>query len=490
MKRLAIVFLLLCFPMVSFAQEAEKEALLRKCADAGDPDAAAFYGVELLRKGSLQAFKYLKAAADSGNSAAMAQVANMYYFGNGVAKDDAQAFIYYKMSADKGDLTGIEGLADCYRLGIGTGGVFNERASNLYVILEERTPRVRFLRAYYLNKGEGVSKDSGKALELFEKAGSDGNVFAQAFLGLSCFEGTDPFLEKDNAKSFKYLESAMTNKDFDKLPKTIASSVYQYAAACKLYGFGTSEDEAEADRLLEKSKEMKNVALTETVPFGLVGMMSPEESLESCSLSWDSEVISEILSRAASENQTDKIDEASQPATPVTPTVVPPAAPKTPKAPKAAKSGRLAIMIEASPYCFAPTSVVSSRDNNTYWLKGSAIDLSAAVGWLSDSGLFIGGGAGFESFSGGRMSVIQGFVDARYFMGGSGSGLFLGARGGVGMGSPEYGIGITAAGLLGYKIAPGGSTGLTLGLKAGINSFTDDNKTMGNVVGPFVGVSF
>ena len=88
------------------------------------------------------------------------------------------------------------------------------------------------------------------------------------------------------------------------------------------------------------------------------------------------------------------------------------------------------------------------------------------------------------------MSVIQGFVDARYFMGGSSSGLFLGARGGVGMGSPEYGIGISAAGLLGYKIAFGGNMGLNIGLKAGINSFTDDNKTMGNVVGPFVGISF
>ena len=89
------------------------------------------------------------------------------------------------------------------------------------------------------------------------------------------------------------------------------------------------------------------------------------------------------------------------------------------------------------------------------------------------------------------MSVIQGFADARYFMGGaSGSGVFLGARGGVGLGSPEFGLGITAAGLVGYKFSLGGSTGLNLGLKAGINSFTDDNKTMGNVVGPFVGVSF
>ena len=44
--------------------------------------------------------------------------------------------------------------------------------------------------------------------------------------------------------------------------------------------------------------------------------------------------------------------------------------------------------------------------------------------------------------------------------------------------------------MLGYSIPIGGSTALILGLKAGINSFSDEAKTMGNVVGPFVGICF
>ena len=103
----------------------ESLRLLKLCADAGEPDAAALYGIMLLRQGDAKSGRYLKMAAEGGNPAAMAQVANMYYTGRGVEKDESQTFLYYKKSADKGDLSGIEGLADCYRLGIGTGGIFN-----------------------------------------------------------------------------------------------------------------------------------------------------------------------------------------------------------------------------------------------------------------------------------------------------------------------------------------------------------------------------
>lgn len=482
--------------------------LLRELAETGDDFACALYGFYLRKNGgdSSKAFKYLELAADNGNPEAMAQLANMYFHGEGVSESKALAFKYYKAAADSGSDSGKEGLADCYRLGIGAGGVFNERALTLYNSLSSTNPRLSYLQGYYLNKGEGIAKDVKRALSLFESASEKGNVFAQAFLGISCFDGEEPFEDKDSEKAYPYLLAALNNENFELLPKSIASQVCQYVAVCKRYGLGTEMDVSEADRLRDKSEQLKLESQGEVIPFGWIGLIAPSESISSCGLSWSSEEYSDILARITFDYPKDYLDIVPEQAAveqpkPETPTVIlneekdlpnqQSVAPvPAPKAPKTAKSGRLAIMIEASPYCFAPTSVVSSRDNNTYWLKGSAIDLSAAVGWLSDSGLFIGGGAGFESFSGGRMSVIQGFVDARYFMGGSGSGLFFGARGGVGMGSPEYGIGITAAGLVGYKIVFGGNMGLNIGLKAGINSFTDDNKTMGNVVGPFVGISF
>ncbi len=485
--------------------EAKSCQLLQEVDKAGIADASALLGIQTIDSPQI-AFAYLKKAADAGMAGAASLVGSMYYHGEGIGKNPAEAFKYFEKAAELKDPAGMESLADCYRTGVGTG-VFQERAFNLYAELKDPSPRVMYILGCYYNEGISTAKDPKKAAELFEKAAEKGNVFAQAVLGIAHYEGSAPFEEKDFDKAYSYLTNALENEALGQVTEDIAAKVYECAARCVRFGRGGAvKSKEEADKLQEKADALSESASSKSFPFGSIGLASFKESVAACDISWDSLGYDDILERVTFDYPKDYLDKAPEPVVseqpkpaveekpqqvaPITPAIVPPAAPKTPKAPKAAKSGRLAIMIEASPYCFAPTSVVSSRDNNTYWLKGSAIDLSASVGWLSDSGLFIGGGAGFESFSGGRMSVIQGFVDARYFMGGSGSGLFLGARGGVGMGSPEYGIGITAAGMLGYKIAFGGNMGLNIGLKAGINSFTDDNKTMGNVVGPFVGISF
>lgn len=485
--------------------EAKSRLLLQELDKAGIADASALLGIQQIDSPQI-AFAYLKKAADAGMAGAASLVGSMYYHGEGIGKNPAEAFKYFEKAAELKDPAGMEGLADCYRTGVGTG-VFQERAFNLYAELKDPSPRVMYILGCYYNEGISTAKDPKKAAELFEKAAARGNVFAQAVLGIAHYEGSAPFEEKDFDKAYSYLTKVLENEAFGQVTEDVAAKVYECAARCVRFGRGGAvKSKEEADKLQEKADALSESASSKSFPFGSIGLASFKESVAACDISWASLKYEDILERVTFDYPKDYLNKSPEPVVaeqpkpvveekpqqvaPVTSAVVPPAAPKTPKTPKAAKSGRLAIMIEASPYCFAPTSVISSRDHNKYWLKGSAIDLSAAVGWLSDSGLFIGGGAGFESFSGGRMSVIQGFVDARYFMGGSGSGLFLGARGGVGMGSPEYGIGITAAGMLGYKIALGGNLGLNIGLKAGINSFTDDNKTMGNVVGPFVGISF
>lgn len=485
--------------------ETRSRQLLQELDKAGIADASALLGIQTIDSPQI-AFAYLKKAADAGMAGAASLVGNMYYHGEGTGKNPSEAFKYFEKAAELNDPAGMEGLADCYRTGVGTG-VFQERAFNLYAELKDPSPRVMYILGCYYNEGISTAKDPKKAAELFEKAATKGNVFAQAVLGIAHYEGSAPFEEKDFDKAYSYLTKALENEAFGQITEDVASKVYECAARCVRFGRGGAvKSKEEADKLQEKADALSESASSKSFPFGSIGLATFKESVAACDISWASLKYEDILERVTFDypkdylNKTPEPVEAEQPkpvveekpqqVAPVSPAAVPPAAPKTPKAPKAAKSGRLAIMIEASPYCFAPTSVISSRDQNKYWLNGSAIDLSASIGWLSESGLFIGGGAGFESFSGGRMSVIQGFVDARYFMGGSGSGLFFGARGGVGMGSPEYGIGITAAGMLGYKIALGGNLGLNIGLKAGINSFTDESKTMGNVVGPFVGVSF
>ena len=486
--------------------EAESWQILEELSTSELPEVLALLASQKIDNSQI-AFTYLKKAADAGIPEAAAIVANMYYNGEGVSRSESEAFKYYEKAAAKKVPAGIEGLADCYRTGVGAG-LFQERAFNLYKDLQDPSPRVMYILGCYFNEGISTAKDLSKAADLFGKSASKGNVFAQAMLGLAHYDGSAPFDAKDFDKAYSYIKSALDNPELGKLPAEIAAKVYNYAARCVRFGRGGAvKDVDEADRLQAKADALGEDAGSQPLPFASIGLLPFSEAAKKYDFSWDSEVFENILDRVTLDypkDYLDKVPEQVEQPEQETPTVIPSEAkdlpnqqtvapaptPKTSKE-KSPKSGRLSVMIDASPYCFAPTSVVSSRDGNTYWLKGSAIDVSASVGWLTNTGLFIGAGAGYEAFSGSRMSVIQGFVDARYFLGGAdNSGIFLGARGGVGMGSPEYGIGITAAGMLGYKISIGEKVGLNIGLKAGINSFTDDNKTMGNVVGPFVGISF
>ena len=490
--------------------EAKSKQILQELSEYGLPEALSIWGVQIIDQPG-QAFRYIKQAADKGYPKAMGLLAGMYYHGEGVNKSIPDAFNYYEKAAELKDPFGMEGLADCYRIGVGTG-VFQERAFNLYKELNNPSPRVMYILGCYYNEGISTERDFKKAANLFEKSASKGNVFAQATLGIAYYDGSAPFEEKDFDKAYSYLTSTIGNEDFYQLPDYIAARVYDYMARCVRFGRGGAvKSKEESDKLQEKADALNEGASSKSFPFALVDLISFPESVEACGISWDMLNYQDILESITFDYPKDYLDKAPEPVAvepqkPVVeekpkpepkpaskPASVKPQPKKTavPKAqkPSTPKSGRLAVMIEAAPYCFAPTTVVSSRDGNTYWLKGSAIDISASAGWLTDSGLFIGGGVGFESFSAGRMSVIQGFVDARYFLD-SDRGLFFGARGGVAYGSPEYGIGITAAGMLGYKISLGGNTGLVVGLKAGINSFTDDNKSMGNIVGPFIGISF
>ncbi len=469
--------------------------ILTELSGTGNAEACALLGVRYLESPQV-AFPYLLKASDAGIPVAAGLVANMYYYGTGTPKNIQEAFKYYEKAGSMKDPAGMEGLADCYRIGVGTG-VFQERAFNLYKDFKNPSPRVMYILGCYYNEGISTAKDTQKAIDYYEKAAAKGDVFAQALLGTSYYDGSAPFESKDYEKAYPFLRGVINNKDIDQLPAVLAEKVYNYAARCYRFGRGGAiKDADEAAKLQEKADALSEAAGTQQVPFALSDVVSFAETVSACDLSWDSEMFENILDNVTFDYPKDYLKESGKPVTktpePVIEKKAPaPKQPAQPKAPGVArgKSGKLAVMIETAPYCFAPSSVVSSRDGKTYWLKGSAIDVSASVGWLTNSGLFIGAGAGFETFSGSRMSVIQGFVDARYFLG-SGSGLFFGVRGGVGLGSPEYGIGITAAGMLGYKVSIGEKVGLNIGLKAGINSFTDDNKTMGNVVGPFVGISF
>ncbi|MBR0531059.1 MAG: SEL1-like repeat protein [Bacteroidales bacterium] len=492
-------------PSLGITQDEKKSVqLLKDLHEFGLPEASALLGSRFIQNPS-QAFDYLRVAADAGIPQSLALIGGMYYHGEGVGKNEVEAFKFFGKVAEKNDPVGIEALADCYRTGAGTG-VFQERAFNLYSKLEGTSSKVDYILGCYFNEGISTAKDTRKALELFEKAASRGDVYSQAALGIAYYDGVSPVETKDFDKAYSYLKTTLLNKDLGKLPEDMAAKVYEKAARCARFGRGGAvKSKEESDKLQEKADALAELAQSKSVPFASVGLLSFDEIVNRCSLSWSSEEYANILDKVTFDYPKDYLEKGLEAIPEVAPTPVveeipaqvAPVAPVPESQPKPAvekpakaKSGRLAFVLEAVPYGFGPTSVVSSRDGNTYWLKGTVMEFSATLGWMGNSGFFIGGGAAYDSYSGGRMSVVQGFVDARYFVSAAKKGSFLlGGRAGVGFGSPEFGFGMSASGMMGYRISLGGNTALCLGLKAGLNTFSGSNNSMGTIVAPVLGIS-
>lgn len=479
--------------------KAVSEKLLQEAADQGLTDAAALLGGIFAKQGKDYgaAFRYLKAAADGNNPHAMSQVANMLYYGLGTGTNDSQTFKYYEKAGAANDPAGVEGLADCYRLGIGAG-VFQERAFNLYSKLSEPSSRILYILGHYYNDGVCTAIDRKKAISLFEKSASMGSIFALAMLGTAYYEGTAPFDARDFSKAYPLLKAAFDSEYFNQLPPSVAADVLSCLAKCFRFGRGGAvKNIAEAERL-QKMAEEKRDDSTAPLPFAVVGMIPFGESIAAYNVSWDSDEFSDILGKATFDYPKDNLNrpsseeiaKVSKTDNQVSQQGKEKVKSDSPTA-SAGRSGRVVFILDAAPYGFGPTSVVSSRDRNTYWLRGQVMEFSASAGWLSGSGAFIGGGAAYDIYSGSRMSVVRGFIEAIYFIGApNNSGILLGVQAGIASGSPDFGMGMSASGKLGYRIHLSGNSSIIFGAKADVNSFSDDNKTKGTLVAPYVGISF
>ena len=259
--------------------KSKAEELLFEVSKYNLPYSAAILGTDIRREGGNErkAFEYLETASPLGIAQVYAQLANMYFHGIGTTKDEKKAYEYYEKAAEKEDPLGIEGLADFYRMGL-VVAQDQKKAFDLYKRVASKSPRASYLLACYLNEGVGTDKDEVEALALFEKSAASGYVFAQSYLGISLFTGSSPCREKDTERASKYLLSAIEHPNFEELPIEMRSKVYEYAAACLRYGFGTAMNVNKADVLMGKASDLKvglSMALT---PFGFVGPISPDEA--------------------------------------------------------------------------------------------------------------------------------------------------------------------------------------------------------------------
>ena len=254
---------------------------LQQAADEGDTEAAAYIAYRYLKceKDPVNAFKYFRLAAAQGDAASIGMLASMYSYGVGTDSDPKAALEWYQKAADAGDALGFLGLAECYRLGL-AASLNQQEAFKYYQKCSASSPRLQYILGYYHALGEGTKQDIPKALSLLRQSADAGYVYAQAFLGITQFEGVVPFKnEKDVSKAFNDLKSAYDNPDFGILPASVRRNIYRYLSGYYRFGRGVASDVAFADELMKKADVLPEKDPT-PAPYAMVGKMSFEECLE------------------------------------------------------------------------------------------------------------------------------------------------------------------------------------------------------------------
>ncbi|MBQ8521472.1 MAG: sel1 repeat family protein [Bacteroides sp.] len=210
MKQVGVIFIVLFFPIVIFAQN---EMELRKSAEKGDSNAQlelarilleshkleeaerwllcsakqdnemaqVFLGVyyEMFCENYEEAIKWFMKAGEQGNGEALYSIGDFYAEGKGVKKDTKKAFYYYDKSSKCGYSNGMNMMA----LALLYGGIED------FVI----------------------ERDIYKAKELFKISAELGNMVGQRWLGICYLEGLG--VEKNRDEAIKWLNKAKEQGD-------------------------------------------------------------------------------------------------------------------------------------------------------------------------------------------------------------------------------------------------------------------------------------
>ena len=157
------------------AKSPENYKFLKRCAEAGFPDAMEYLGLYYERNADgispdyEQALFWYQKAAEKGNIGSMVSIANMYKNGMGIPKNFAKSLEWLQRAADTGDNFALVELARAYAEGKITPQNYN-RAFKLYEQAANNndmhaTDRVGI---FYLF-GLGVQQNYAQAKKYFEK---------------------------------------------------------------------------------------------------------------------------------------------------------------------------------------------------------------------------------------------------------------------------------------------------------------------------------
>ena len=166
---------------------AEIEALTKQ-AEQGDAQAALVLGMHYrdgrgVKRDDVEALKWYRRCADTGNAAGLDNVGFMYLRGRGVPENFTIAAAYFKASAAKNHAQGLLNLGNCYFSGQGVEQDY-AKAIDAWQRAADRGNEYAAWRLAMLHApGEGMVQDVEKAKELCEWLSRKGHVNGMLLLG-------------------------------------------------------------------------------------------------------------------------------------------------------------------------------------------------------------------------------------------------------------------------------------------------------------------
>lgn len=208
-----------------------------------------FFSPELIQaaKTRQERLGALRAAAETGDSAAMLEL-GLYYLGEigGAPRDPAAAFDWLSR-LEPDNAVGCYYLSYCYDQGVGVAADPVKAAELLHAAAEQRfTPAVCALGLDY-EKGRGVEQDLQKAAALYRQAAEDGFPMAMCNLGVLYMNGQG--VAQDEERGVALFQQAAELQ----LPRA-----QYFLGLCYEEGNGVPQDLRKARLLYEQAAEKKH----------------------------------------------------------------------------------------------------------------------------------------------------------------------------------------------------------------------------------------
>ena len=237
----------------------------------------------------------MRARAEGGDTAAMLDLSDIYFIGDGVEKSADQSFEWLLRAAEAGDAGAQNTVGNCYEAGepveknlktasewylksfkggsadaclslalfYEEGGYFGNNPEYALAFYEEGALRGSAMCQHRLGvkylDGQGVRRDTIHAIDLLEKAGRGGLASAFELLGVVYLSGDH--VPRNPELAFECFSQGLAYYDAD--PGVPLGDLPVLFGLCLLTGTGCAPDPANGARVLERSAEDGNVVAEE-----------------------------------------------------------------------------------------------------------------------------------------------------------------------------------------------------------------------------------